>query len=197
MMFDDFLFSGCISLRLNHALHLEWQLVLWKRPETKLMIMIFCEDVSPEKGNGPVEYLQQKIIEWRESPLLSLQLCKVLTLIIPPPWSWSPTRLPTHTVHNMRITQWTGVAAPLYQSCVWMGGRVRASIMLGTSHREILVLQSNWGNRDGTRLSSCIYVQLYIYIHLEKKSSCLCFGRFHGHKKNKTLRGINDSSLTL
>ena len=71
-----------------------------------------------------------------------------------------------------------------------MDGRVRASIMLGTSHREILVLQSNWGNRDGTRLNSCIYIW-------RKKSSCLSSGRFNAHKRNEIFRGINDSSLTL
>ena len=104
--FQDTLASGWIMPYIrNDNWFNEKGLTITKNP----IIMFFVRTCLLKKGNGPVEYLQQKIIEWRESPLLSLQLCKVLTLIIPPPWS--PTRLGTHTVHNMRITRWTGVAA--------------------------------------------------------------------------------------
>ena len=171
MIFDDFLFSGCIRFRLNHALHLEWQRVLWKRPETNLMIMIFCEDVSPEKGNGPVEYLQQKIIEWRESPLLSLQLCKVLTLIIPPPWSWSPTRLPTphRAQYAYNSVNWSGFPS-IKVVCGWVVEYVPLSC---------------WGHRT---VKSWCYSQIgetgmgrdwaAAYIHLEKKKLMPVFWTF-------------------
>ena len=138
MIFDDFMFSGCINLRLNHALDLEWQLVLWRGLKITYhpIILWFLWGRVSWKGNGPVEYLQQKIIEWRESPLLSLQLCKVLTLIIPPPWCGPPLDYTyTHRAqYAYNSVNWSGSFPSIIVVC---GGMVEYVPLSCWGHRTV------------------------------------------------------------
>ena len=149
--------------------------------------MFFVRTCLLKKGNGPVEYLQQKIIEWRESPLLSLQLCKVLTLIIPPPWS--PTRLGTHTVHNMRITRWTGVGSfpSIIVVCGWMVEYVPLSCWGHRTVKSWCYSQIGETGMGRDWAAAYIYNCTYMYVRLEKKAHA-CSLDMH-IKRTKLLEG--------